>query len=171
MCSLYRMGVVSRLMTPSSFPLTKPSNNLTLHSRIGIVICERVTCNSTPKQSIKFKILEWKYCMVPLFGGSVMPRTAEISSLDIFCNISTNGCDMLMGTNLKLMIIIFWEMTPWGAGRRSGSGPFTRRPPAWVLIRATRCHFPEDDNHHSRRRGNLESYIESKINYFNCIWH
>jgi hypothetical protein len=28
-----------------------------------------------------------------------------------------------------------------------------------VLIRATRCHFPEDDNHHSHRRGNLKSYI------------
>jgi hypothetical protein len=27
-----------------------------------------------------------------------------------------------------------------------------------VLIRATRCHFPEDDNHHSHRRGNLKSY-------------
>jgi hypothetical protein len=30
-----------------------------------------------------------------------------------------------------------------------------------VLIRATRCHLPEDDNHHSHRRGNLKSY---KIN-------
>jgi hypothetical protein len=28
-----------------------------------------------------------------------------------------------------------------------------------VLIRATRCHLPEDDNHHSHRRGNLKSYI------------
>jgi hypothetical protein len=27
-----------------------------------------------------------------------------------------------------------------------------------VLIRATRCHFPENDNHHSHRRGNLKSY-------------
>jgi hypothetical protein len=27
-----------------------------------------------------------------------------------------------------------------------------------VLIRATRCHLPEDDNHHSHRRGNLKSY-------------
>jgi hypothetical protein len=26
------------------------------------------------------------------------------------------------------------------------------------LIRATRCHLPEDDNHHSHRRGNLNSY-------------
>jgi hypothetical protein len=26
-----------------------------------------------------------------------------------------------------------------------------------VLIRATRCHLPEDDNHHSHRRGNLKS--------------
>jgi hypothetical protein len=25
--------------------------------------------------------------------------------------------------------------------------------------RATRCHFPEDDNHHIHRRGNLKSYI------------
>jgi hypothetical protein len=28
----------------------------------------------------------------------------------------------------------------------------------WVLIRATRRHLPEDDNHHSHRRGNLKSY-------------
>jgi hypothetical protein len=27
-----------------------------------------------------------------------------------------------------------------------------------VLIRATRRHLPEDDNHHSRRRGNLKLY-------------
>jgi hypothetical protein len=27
-----------------------------------------------------------------------------------------------------------------------------------VLIRATRRHLPEDDNHHSHRRGNLKSY-------------
>jgi hypothetical protein len=27
-----------------------------------------------------------------------------------------------------------------------------------VLIRATRCHFPEDDNHHIHRRGNVKSY-------------
>jgi hypothetical protein len=31
-----------------------------------------------------------------------------------------------------------------------------------VLIRATRRHLPEDDNHHSHRRGNLKSYI---VNY------
>jgi hypothetical protein len=29
-----------------------------------------------------------------------------------------------------------------------------------VLIRATRYHLPEDDNHHSHRRGNLKSYKE-----------
>jgi hypothetical protein len=28
-----------------------------------------------------------------------------------------------------------------------------------VLIRATRCHLPEDDNHHRHRRGNLKSYV------------
>jgi hypothetical protein len=28
-----------------------------------------------------------------------------------------------------------------------------------VLIRATRRHLPENDNHHSHRRGNLKSYI------------
>jgi hypothetical protein len=28
-----------------------------------------------------------------------------------------------------------------------------------VLIRATRRHLPEDDNHHSHRRGNLKSYM------------
>jgi hypothetical protein len=32
-----------------------------------------------------------------------------------------------------------------------------------VLIRATRCHLPDDDNHHSHRRGNLKSY-----NYNSC---
>jgi hypothetical protein len=38
-----------------------------------------------------------------------------------------------------------------------------------VLIRATRCHLPEDDNHHSHRRGNLKSYkiiIDYKVNVF-----
>jgi hypothetical protein len=29
-----------------------------------------------------------------------------------------------------------------------------------VLIRATRRHLPEDDNHHSHRRGNLKSYTD-----------
>jgi hypothetical protein len=33
-----------------------------------------------------------------------------------------------------MMIIIFWEMTPCGS-------------------------FPEDDNHHIHRRGNLKSFI------------
>jgi hypothetical protein len=28
-----------------------------------------------------------------------------------------------------------------------------------VLTRATRRHLPEDDNHHSHRRGNLKSYM------------
>jgi hypothetical protein len=32
-----------------------------------------------------------------------------------------------------------------------------------VLIRATRCHLPEDDNHHSHRRGNLKSYNKELI--------
>jgi hypothetical protein len=36
---------------------------------------------------------------------------------------------------MNIMIIIFWEMTPCGS------------------------HLPEDDNHHSHRRGNLKSYI------------
>jgi hypothetical protein len=39
----------------------------------------------------------------------------------------------MKGTSKIMMIIIFWEMTPCG-------------------------HFPEDDNHHSHRRGNLKSY-------------
>jgi hypothetical protein len=37
------------------------------------------------------------------------------------------------------MIIIFWEMTPY--------------------------HFPEDDNHHTHRRGNLKSYINKVVCY------
>jgi hypothetical protein len=32
-----------------------------------------------------------------------------------------------------------------------------------VLKRATRCHLPEDDNHHSHRRGNLKSYISRPV--------
>jgi hypothetical protein len=40
----------------------------------------------------------------------------------------------------------------------------TRRAGTSVLIRATRRHLPEDDNHHSHRRGNLKSYI------FHVIW-
>jgi hypothetical protein len=40
--------------------------------------------------------------------------------------------------NIKIMmIIIFWEMTPCGSYKN---------------------HLPEDDNHHSHRRGNLKSY-------------
>jgi hypothetical protein len=27
-----------------------------------------------------------------------------------------------------------------------------------TVVRVTRCHLPEDDNHHSHRRGNLKSY-------------
>jgi hypothetical protein len=27
----------------------------------------------------------------------------------------------------------------------------------------TRCHLPEDDNHHSHRRGNLKSYMAEGI--------
>jgi hypothetical protein len=32
-----------------------------------------------------------------------------------------------------------------------------------VLITATRCHLPEDDNHHSHRRGNLKSYYVKTV--------
>jgi hypothetical protein len=32
-----------------------------------------------------------------------------------------------------------------------------------VLIRATRCHLPEDNNHHCHRRGNLKSYTMSTM--------
>jgi hypothetical protein len=35
-----------------------------------------------------------------------------------------------------------------------------------VLVRATRCHLPEDDNHHSHRHGNIKSYNL----YFACQW-
>jgi hypothetical protein len=34
---------------------------------------------------------------------------------------------------------------------------------ASVLIRATRRHLPDDDNHHSHRRGNLKSYKQKTI--------
>jgi hypothetical protein len=83
------------------------------------------------------------------------------------------------------MIIIFWEMTPCGSyknrrfgGRFIGVAGYTRAyhslcaclysytlkmeairsSETSVLIRATRRHLPEDDNHHSYRRGNLKSY-------------
>jgi hypothetical protein len=78
-----------------------------------------------------------------------------------------------------MMIIIFWEMTPCGSykyGRFGGSYRLhlqgarvragyrakmeaIRSSETSVLIRATRCHLPEDDNHHSHRRGHLKSYI------------
>jgi hypothetical protein len=32
-----------------------------------------------------------------------------------------------------------------------------------VLIRTTRCHLPEDDNHHSHSRGNFKSYNITKV--------
>jgi hypothetical protein len=38
-----------------------------------------------------------------------------------------------------------------------------------VLIRATRRHLPEDDNHHSHRRGNLKSYLKTLV-YELGIW-
>jgi hypothetical protein len=36
-----------------------------------------------------------------------------------------------------------------------------------VLIRATRQYFPEDDKHHSHRRGNLKSYNLLLVNSWN----
>jgi hypothetical protein len=36
-----------------------------------------------------------------------------------------------------------------------------------VLIRATRRHLPEDDNHHSHRRGNLKSYNDIVVQVYN----
>jgi hypothetical protein len=98
------------------------------------------------------------------------------------------------------LIIIFWEMTPCGSyknskllyRRRLESPPiqeltislctcshlFTlkmeaiRSSETSVLIRATRRHLPEDDNHHSHRRGNLKSniifvYFFITKNYYN----
>jgi hypothetical protein len=40
-----------------------------------------------------------------------------------------------------------------------------RSSEASVLIRATRRHLPEDDNHHSHRRGDLKSYLVC------TLWH
>jgi hypothetical protein len=85
------------------------------------------------------------------------------------------------------MIIIFWEMTPCGSykNRRFGGDSYEPVPiqelttslcnqlalvhpedgsdTILLLIRATRCRFPEDDNHHIHRRGNLKSYTEEDI--------
>jgi hypothetical protein len=97
---------------------------------------------------------------------------------------------------VKLMIIIFWEMTPCGSHKnrrfggsyrlhiqgervragteRNGKLLYRRRLEEYeairssetsVLIRATRRHLPEADNHHSHRRGNLKSYTTVKLSW------
>jgi hypothetical protein len=48
-----------------------------------------------------------------------------------------------LSTTLFKMIIIFWEMTPCGSYKNLS--------------------LPEDDNHHSHRRGNLKSYTLFKV--------
>jgi hypothetical protein len=76
-----------------------------------------------------------------------------------------------VSTAVTVMIIIFWEMTPCGSykNRRFGDAVYNRAycfalcllvsftlkmeairsSETSVLIRATRRHLPEDDNHHS----------------------
>jgi hypothetical protein len=71
-----------------------------------------------------------------------------------------------------MMIIIFWEMTPCGSYKKSPTSlclykslqlrsvtcshsctltmEAIRSSETSVLIRATRCHLPEDDNHHGK---------------------
>jgi hypothetical protein len=80
------------------------------------------------------------------------------------------------------MIIIFWEMMPCGSYKNRLSSTSLclckslqlrsvtcshsctlkmeaiRSSETSVVIRATRRNLPEDDNHHSHRRGNLKSY-------------
>jgi hypothetical protein len=76
--------------------------------------------------------------------------------------------------NSSIMIIIFWEMTPCGSYKNRRFGGTYRlhlqgaRVRA-VLIRATRCHLPEDDNHHSHRRGNLKSYNSSIVDCYTLL--
>jgi hypothetical protein len=65
-------------------------------------------------------------------------------------------------TAVNIMIIIFWEMTPCGSDKSlqlrsvTSSHSCTLKKEAIqssetsVLIRATRCHFPQDDNHHRK---------------------
>jgi hypothetical protein len=46
-----------------------------------------------------------------------------------------------------MMIIIFWDMTPCGSYKNRPKMEAIRSSETSVLIRATRCHLPEDDNH------------------------
>jgi hypothetical protein len=81
-----------------------------------------------------------------------------------------------VSNGIKMMIIIFWEMTPCGSPTslrlykslqlRSVTCSHSctlkmeaiRSSAPSDHIRPTRRHLPEDDNHHSHRRGNLKSY-------------
>jgi hypothetical protein len=73
------------------------------------------------------------------------------------------------------MIIIFLEMTPCGSykNRRFG-GSCTLKMEAIqssetsVLIRATRCHLPEDDNHHLCEFVHHMYYFRPKTENFTC---
>jgi hypothetical protein len=69
-----------------------------------------------------------------------------------------------VSTAVTMMIIIFWEMTPWGSYKslclykslrlrsvtcshsRTLKMEAIRSSETSVLVRATRCHLPEDDN-------------------------
>jgi hypothetical protein len=65
-----------------------------------------------------------------------------------------------VSTAVTMMIIIFWEMTPCGSYKNLLLRSVTcshsctlkmeaiRSSETSVLIRATQCHLPEDDNHH-----------------------
>jgi hypothetical protein len=75
-----------------------------------------------------------KMSTVPLFGGSVMPRNVKVSSLDIFifCNISTNGYDMLMGMKLKLIISTAFVVKASFTGIASPGHQFVKRRYTWM---------------------------------------
>jgi hypothetical protein len=77
-----------------------------------------------------------------LFGGTYRLSSVPYESLPIQ-ELTTSFCACSHSYTLKMEAIRSSETS--------------------LLIRSTRRHLPEDDNHHSHRRGNLKSYITRPI--------